>query len=149
MKSRSLALAVASAWCLLCASAPALAANKKASASATLKLVATSATPNTVISWTTSKLHFQGRYYDLVVDGVKVTTLGITSLTAVGRIYHMSKLEDLEGHYVAAAAGSQIGGGAQGFAMKNQNGVEIYLNSSSRGISLAMGSDGVQLTLKK
>ena len=145
MKSRPVALA--SALLLLCVWTPANAANKKASAAATMKLVSTTVTPNVGIIWDTGKLHYKSHYYDMKVEGITVTTLGISSVTVIGRVFHVSNVEDIEGHYVAAAAGSQIGGGAQGFAMKNEKGVEIYLNSWSRGISVAMAPAGVQISL--
>ena len=125
------------------------AANKKATPDATMKLVATSVAAGVGISWGTSKLHYQGKYYDVVVDGLTVGSVGVNAITAVGRVYHLGKLEDLDGHYVAAVAGATVGGGPEGLAMKNQHGVEIRMTATTRGVSLTMGAAGVKVELKK
>lgn len=150
MPSRSLALTLTAVLCLLCIGAPLRAADTKKSApDATMKLVSKSVAAGVGISWGSSKLHYQGKYYDLLVDGITVGSVGVNSVTALGRVYHLSKLEDLDGHYVAAVAGATVGGGLEGLIMKNQNGVEIQLTATTRGISLTMGAAGVKVFLKK
>jgi hypothetical protein len=150
MRTRSLALALASALCLLWAAAPLRAADtKKPGPDATMKLVSKSVAAGLGISWGTAKLHYQGKYYDVVVDGLTIGSVGVSAVTALGRIYHLAKLEDVDGHYVAVTAGATVGGGAEGLIMKNQNGVEIHVTATTQGVSLTMGAAGVKLFLKK
>lgn len=116
---------------------------------ATLKLSATALAAGAGYSWGGGKLRYKGKEYDVTIDGLTVGTVGITSIEAVGEVYELRKLEDFAGTYMAAVAGSTIGGGAGATTMKNQNGVVVKLSATTRGVGLTIGVSGVKFALAK
>jgi len=140
--TRALAVAI-SVVCL------ALTGYHKPKADATLTISATSVAAGVGFSWGTGTLVYKGKSYDVSVDGVTVGAVGVTSITARGSVYHLAKLEDVEGNYTGAGAGGTAGVGGGGVAMQNQNGVEIRLKATTAGVSLTLGSTGVTLKFKK
>jgi hypothetical protein len=100
-------------------------------------------------SWGTGTLTFDGKDYEFTVNGVTVGAVGIASVTAEGEVYYLKKLEDVAGNYTGAAAGTTVGGGRAGLVLRNQNGVEVRLTATTKGVSLTIGSTGVTLSLKK
>jgi hypothetical protein len=121
---------------------------KKPGPDATIKLVSKSVAAGAGIAWGSGKVHYKGKYYDIDVDGLTVGSVGVSSITAVGRVYNLKKLEDLDGQYTAAVAGATVGGGTGGLAMKNQNGVEVRFTATTRGLSFTAGVSGVKIALK-
>lgn len=116
---------------------------------ATLKLKATALAAGAGYSWGGGKLTYKGKEYDVTIDGLTVGTIGATSLEAVGEVWYLKKLEDFDGTYMAAVAGSTIGGGAGATSMKNQNGVVVTMSATTRGVGLTIGVSGVKLTVAK
>src|SRR5262245_44550600 len=100
-------------------------------------------------SWGEGTLTFQGKNHPFKVEGLSVGELGITRATAKGNVFNLTKLEDFNGNYAAAAAGATVGGGAGATIMRNQNGVEIQLVSTTQGASLKLAAEGLRLTLKQ
>jgi hypothetical protein len=58
-----------------------------------------------------------------------------------------SKVSDLDDLYVAADANVAVGSGPGIHSMRNEHGVVINL-SSQQGVKLALGGEGVRITLK-
>ena len=94
-------------------------------------------------------LHFQGQDYPVQVQGMTVGELGGGTFTATGEVYNLRKLGDLDGNYVAASAGAALGGGNDGTAMQNQNGVIVKLRTTTQGADLNLSVDGIALKLAK
>jgi hypothetical protein len=92
-------------------------------------------------------LHFQGRDYPVQVKGLTVGEVGIGTITATGDVYNLSRLDALNGNYVAVSAGVALGGGSDGSAMHNQNGVVIKLRATTQGADVNLSIDGFALTL--
>ncbi|HEU5259577.1 MAG TPA: hypothetical protein VFU28_26505 [Vicinamibacterales bacterium] len=92
-------------------------------------------------------LHFHGQDYPVQVQGLTVGEVGGGTFTATGDVYDLSKLSDLDGDYVAASAGAALGGGSEGIAMQNQNGVLIRLRGTTQGADLNLSIDGFALKL--
>jgi hypothetical protein len=92
---------------------------------------------------------YKGKSYDVTIDGLTVGAAGISSITASGKVYDLKKLEDFDGNYTAVAAGSAIGGGGGALTMQNQNGVQVTLKATTRGVNLTIGVSGVKLAVKK
>lgn len=99
-------------------------------------------------SWGGGILTYQGKTYPLKVHGMSVGKVGITKATATGKVYHLTKLEDINGNYVGVGAGASLGGGAGAVTMKNQNGVVIDVVSTTKGVAIAIGTGGVDISLK-
>jgi hypothetical protein len=115
----------------------------------TLKISATALSAGAGYSWGEGKLSYKGKEYPVTIDGLTVGAVGISLIEATGEVDDLKKLEDFDGTYFAAAAGSTIGGGAGMVTMKNQNGVLVTLRATTRGVGLTLGVSGVKLALKK
>jgi len=100
-------------------------------------------------SWGKGTLSFQGKTYPVKVDGLSVGEVGVDRATAVGNVYNLKKLADFDGNYVAGGAGATVAGGAGITGMKNQNGVEIALKSTTQGASLKLAAEGLKLSVVK
>lgn len=124
-------------------------ASAKEKPDATLDLKGGSVGVGIGYSWGSGKLHYKGKSYDVEVKGLDVGDVGITKVTAKGKVFHLKKLEDFSGNYTAAGAAAAIGGGGSAVIMQNQNGVKIELLSTSQGVKLALGAGGVDMTIKK
>jgi len=99
-------------------------------------------------NWGGGTLTYQGKKHKVKVEGLSVGEVGITRANARGEVFDLKKLEDFSGNYTAASAGATVGGGASATIMKNQNGVEIRLTSTTQGASLKLAASGIKLTLK-
>jgi hypothetical protein len=100
-------------------------------------------------SWGKGTLTYKGKEYPVSVDGLTVGAVGVTSITARGNVYHLSKLEDFDGNYTGAGAGATVGGGQAVVALRNSNGVGIEMINTTKGVNLAVASGGVTLKIKK
>jgi hypothetical protein len=116
---------------------------------ATMTLSAKSLAAGAGYSWGGGKLMYEGKTYDVTIDGLTVGAAGISSITASGNVYDLKKLEDFDGNYTAVAAGSAIAGGGGALTMQNQNGVQVTLKATTRGVDLTLGVSGVKLAIKK
>jgi hypothetical protein len=99
-------------------------------------------------SWGGGTLTYQDKTHKVNVEGLSVGEVGITRATARGEVFDLKKLEDFSGNYTAVGAGATVGGGASSTIMKNQNGVEIRLTSTTQGASLKLAASGIKLTLR-
>jgi hypothetical protein len=116
---------------------------------ATLKMSEGSVAAGIGWSWGKGTLTFKGKTYPFKVEGLTVGEVGVTKAEANGKVYNLKKLEDFNGIYSAAAAGATVGGGGSATAMKNENGVEITLLATTKGINVKLAGQGVKLTLTK
>jgi hypothetical protein len=64
-------------------------------------------------------------------------------------VFHLDKIADFEGTYVAAAGDAALGSGAGVLTMRNQHGVVVNLQSVQQGVKLTAGAEGINITLKK
>lgn len=149
MKTRLLVRAAVVGVLLVGTLGGARADDKKEKPDAVLKISAKAVAVGAGYSWGGGKLTYKGKQYDVAVDGLSVGSVGVTSIDAVGEVYYLKKLEDLNGTYTAAGAAGTIGGGAGALSMKNANGVMIAMTATTKGVSLTLAVSGVTLTLKK
>src|SRR5262245_11781626 len=147
MKTRWLRSYALVGTCLLVALGTARAAEKKPDA--TIHLSSKSVAAGVGFSWGKGTLKYQGKEYQLSVDGLTVGSVGVTAVTANGEVFDLKKLQDFDGNYTALAGGGTLGGGGGGLVMQNQNGVKVHLVSTTQGVSLTAGVSGVKLAIKK
>ena len=121
----------------------------KAKPDATMRLASTSIAAGVGVSWGDGTLHYKGHTYKLKVDGLTVGSVGASKVEAKGDVYNLKKLSDFDGNYTAVTGEATVGGGAGGLIMKNQNGVEIRMTSTTQGANLTAGVSGVSLAVKK
>jgi hypothetical protein len=83
------------------------------------------------------------------VSGLSLVKVGISKVTASGRVYNLKSLRDFDGNYTAVGAGVTLAGGGSAVSMKNQNGVRVDLSATTRGVDFTLGGGGVDIHLKK
>ena len=125
------------------------AAQAKDGADAKIKLKGGSVAVGIGYSWASGELTYKGKTYEVEVKGISVGDVGVTSADASGSVYHLAKLSDFDGNYTAAKAGATVAGGASASIMKNQNGVEIRLVSTTQGLKFTFAAEGVAMKVKK
>jgi hypothetical protein len=99
-------------------------------------------------SWGSGTLHYKGKKYPISVDGLSVGAVGVSSVSAKGKVYHLKKVEDFDGNYAAVGTGATVGGGGGVATMRNQNGVVIDVVSTTQGLKLTIGAGGVKMAIK-
>ena len=99
-------------------------------------------------SWGGGVLTYKGVDYAFKIKGLKVGTIGISKVSAVGNVYNMNDLSKFSGTYVAGQAGIAIAGGVGGTILENQNKVVIRLSSTQKGVALNIGVDGITIELQ-
>ena len=100
------------------------------------------------VSWGDGVLEYRGKKYPFSVDGLSLVDLGVSKVTAKGKVSNLKQLADFNGNYVSAGAGATVGGGAGVAALKNQNGVEMTLTATAQGVRFALPAGGVDIKLK-
>jgi hypothetical protein len=98
-------------------------------------------------SWGSGKLVFQGKTYQLKVQGISIVDVGASDYTATGSVFNLKKVEDFAGTYTAATAGATVAGGVSGTAMRNQNGVTIQLTATRQGLQFTLAPEGIKISL--
>ena len=99
------------------------------------------------LSWGEGILSFEGQRHAFSVKGLSIGDLGVAKLVSEGAVSNLDDLADFEGSYVAVEAGAAAGVGASVLSMRNENGVVISLKSDIEGVQLALGAEGLQITL--
>lgn len=115
---------------------------------ATLRLTTGSVAAGIGFSWGDGVLTYKGKEYPFSIGGLSVVDVGISSASASGSVYNLTKLEDFNGTYTGVTAGATVAGGAGAATIQNQNGVAINLVGTSQGLQLKLSVDGVKMTLK-
>jgi hypothetical protein len=100
------------------------------------------------VSWGDGKLHYKGKTYTFSIKGLSVIDLGVSKVSARGKVYHLNRAEDFAGNYAAAEAGAAVGGGMGVVTLKNQNGVVMELSSTQTGVKLTAAGEGLDVKLK-
>ena len=130
--------------------APAFAADPGVSGppSGRITLQAKGAAVGVGYTWGDGTLTFRGKRYPFTVNGVTIADVGFSRVTGRGRVYHLNKLEDFNGTYVAATGEATAGRGIGGQILQNASGVQIRVDDITRGVRLQGSADGIKLTLK-
>ena len=99
-------------------------------------------------TWGHGELNYGKSSHQFSIHGVSVVDVGATDFTAVGNVYHLTKLSDFAGNYVAATAGITIAGGGSAIYLKNEHGVVLKLIATDVGLKFNLSADGVPVNLK-
>jgi hypothetical protein len=121
---------------------------KRPPPSGTLSITTTSVAVGIGVHWGNGTLTTQGQRYPFAVQGLEVGGVGVSKVQAVGQVYHLRKVADFAGTYVAVGADAAVGGGAGILTMRNQHGVVINLQSTQQGLKLTAGVEGITITWK-
>ena len=83
------------------------------------------------------------------MQGLQVGSVGVSKVSAEGKVYHLPKVADFEGTYVAGEASIAVGGGPGVIAMRNPHGVVIQLESVQHDVKFTIAAQGVEIRLKQ
>ena len=115
---------------------------------ATVKLQSRSVALGAGVSWGDGVVTFQGKDYPITVSGLSLVDLGVSTVSATGKVYFLKNVSDFSGNYFATQATFAIAGGGGELVMANGNGVFVALQSEQTGTQLTLGASGVSLKLK-
>ena len=93
-------------------------------------------------------LDFKGKIHGFTTAGITAGGVGYQKISAAGKVYHLNKVSDFQGTYVAARAGLTVAGGEGGEWLQNEKGVYIHLKTSQEGLALGFGVEGLTITMK-
>jgi hypothetical protein len=141
---------------LTCVSSAFLAAFLLQAAPASLaKETATTGTPSATLELKSEKmrlisggtggkgtLHFQGKDYAFTYksSSAGVGAKAVTSVTATGNVYGLTKIEDFPGRYSAMSKAANVGAAQVTAKYKGDHDVVIVLNGTVKGAGLTMGA---------
>jgi len=97
--------------------------------------------------WGSGVLYFRGQQYPFRARGLSVADVGISRISASGRVRNLNNVGDFSGNFVSATAGATVGGGGSVGVLRNQNGVTIDGIATSQGARLTFAPGGVNLQL--
>ena len=100
------------------------------------------------VSWGDGKLSYQGKTHTFSVKGLSVVDVGVSKVSARGKVFNLKKFADFAGTYAAAQAGAAVGGGMSVVALRNQNGVVLELTSTQTGVKFTLAGEGIEVKLK-
>jgi hypothetical protein len=100
------------------------------------------------VSWGDGTLNYEGKTHAFSVQGLSIADVGVSRVSARGKVYYLKKLEDFAGTYAAVQAGVALGGGMSAVALRNQNGVVLELTSTQTGIKFTLAGEGIEVKLK-
>ena len=98
--------------------------------------------------WGDGTLTFRDRKQQFTVNGVSIVDAGASSISASGNVYHLNKLSDFPGNYVAFSAGAAVAGGADAVYLRNEHGVVIKLTPTEIGLRFDLGASGLNVAFK-
>ena len=101
------------------------------------------------VSWGKGVLTYQGAEYKLKTSGLSVVDIGASGYSATGTVSHLKKASDIAGTYTAATLGATVAGGGGLTTMKNDKGVVIKLNATSKGLRFTAAPRGITIKLEK
>ena len=100
------------------------------------------------VSWGSGVLTYAGKTYPFKIDGLSVGDVGISTVTATGKVHNLKNVGDFAGNYAALGAGAAVGGGAVALTMQNQRGVSMDLTATQAGVKFNIGPQGLTISLK-
>jgi len=131
---------------ILALSAPVFAQNEKPDA--TLELTQVSAAIFFGYTWGGGTLTFQDKAYPVDIDAFSIFALGFAQAKVSAEVFHLKKLDDFNGTYLAGSVEGTLGAGAGATTTRNQNGVVIQLFTTTEGLNLKVAPEGVRLYIK-
>ncbi len=98
--------------------------------------------------WGKGTLTQAGKEYKLKVDGLSVGSVGVTKASALGKVYKLQDVKDINGTYTAVGVGATVGGGGAAITMQNAKGVIIDAVTTTEGLNFGIGPSGVTIKLE-
>lgn len=100
-------------------------------------------------SWGSGVLHFQDKSYPFKVKGLTAGGIGVSAVDAVGDVYFLKQLKDLNGNFAAGTIGATAVKGAGAGTFENGNGVILSLKAKTKGLALSLGTGGFSIQIEE
>jgi hypothetical protein len=94
------------------------------------------------------ELSFQGSTYRFKLGGMGLGLIGFTRVEAEGEVYELSNVGDFAGTYFQGSYDWAAGSGEGVLWLKNTKGVWMKLRSKTKGVSLAVGGEGLVVQME-
>jgi hypothetical protein len=101
------------------------------------------------VGWGSGTLTWRGQTYKLKTSGLSVVDIGASRYSASGTVTGLKQVSDIAGVYQAAELGATVAGGGAVISMKNDKGVAIKANSTTRGLRFTAAPKGITIKLEK
>jgi hypothetical protein len=92
-------------------------------------------------------LSYEGADHPFKASGLKLGGVGVHKKDMHGSVYRLDDLGNFSGLYFLAEAGLTLAKGAGGLWLKNDKGVVMHLRSSTEGLALSIGVEGLKVSL--
>src|SRR3989442_5524820 len=99
----------------------------------TLTIATTSVAVGLGVNWGTGVLTTRGQRYPFALQGLEVGGVGVAKVQATGQVYHLGRVADFAGTYVAVGAGAAVGEGAGLLTLRNPLGGGLNFPPRRRG----------------
>jgi hypothetical protein len=98
--------------------------------------------------WGSGDLTYQGEKHAFRISGLSIVDVGAAHLNASGGVYNLTKLEDFNGTYRAAATSLTVVGGGSAAVLRNEHGVVIKVISTTKGLRFSLSAEGIAVKLR-
>jgi hypothetical protein len=98
-------------------------------------------------AWGASSVEFQNKTYPVRADGFVLGAIGTAAVEGVGKVFNLTKIEDLNGDYTALVSAGAFGHGTGSLVMRNEKGVRIVMEASAAGLQLGIGPRAITLVV--
>ena len=129
--------------------APAMAQAPPPATSGTIEFTGGGVAIGVGVGWGHGVLHFRGQDYKLKTSGLSAVDIGASRYSASGTVTGLKQASDIVGVYQAAELGATVAGGGAVISMKNDKGVAIKANSTTRGLRFTAAPKGIKIELAK
>ena len=116
---------------------------------ATLQLSEGRISTGVAYMWGRGRLSFEDRRHDFRISGPPVAAVDAASLIATGKVYHLARLADFSGKYVAVDAANAPPGDRDALPIRNEHGVVIVLRVATAGPQRDRAAGGVHIQLNE
>jgi hypothetical protein len=146
---RALAAPVLATFVLAAPMIPAMAEDSAADTTGTIEFTGGGVAIGVGVGWGHGTLHFRGKDYKLKTSGLSAVDIGASRYSASGTVTGLKQASDIVGVYQAAELGATVAGGGAVISMKNDKGVAIKANSTTRGLRFTAAPKGIKIELAK
>lgn len=98
--------------------------------------------------WGNGTVDYNGRTYDIKVGGFDLLDVGIAKASGSGTVMNLNSIEDIEGTYSIVNPALAVIGGAGGWNMENDRGVQIGMHNYQIGARVGVGPGGLTIQLR-
>ena len=90
-------------------------------------------------------IHFHGQRRHFTIAGIGAGGMGAVKLTATGKVYNLSNLQDFAGTYRGVSSGLTLIEGKLHAKLQNGSGVVMYLAGETEGLASSVGAQAFQV----